>query len=86
MPEFFEDHINEWMSEFNCLLQYENPLLHDDSEEDEPGAIDLLQQAVVENLNLYAEKYEEEFKHFLRNKNKFDQYFFLLLLKDTKVK
>lgn len=65
LPEFFEDSIAEWMGQFEALLKYENPLLVDASEEDEPDMIVLVQQAVVENLNLYAEKYEDEFKPYL---------------------
>ena len=67
LPEFFEDSIAEWMRLFDTLLKYENALLVDANEEDEPSAIDLVQQAVVENLNLYAEKYEDEFKAYLES-------------------
>jgi len=65
LPEYFEDHINEWMDEFAKYLEYNNPLLVDDSEEDEPGPVDRLQTAVIQNLKLYADKDEECFLPFL---------------------
>ncbi|KAF1778937.1 Armadillo-type fold [Phytophthora cactorum] len=66
LPEYFEDHIAEWMGEFLSYLSYENPALVDADNEDEPGPIDRLLVAIVENINLYAEKYDEEFKPFLQ--------------------
>jgi len=65
LPEFFEDHMQEWMAEFAKYLEYQNPLLTDADEEIEPSPIDKLQSAVVEDLNLYAEKDEEPFLPFL---------------------
>ncbi|KAE8910914.1 Exportin-2 [Phytophthora fragariae] len=66
LPEYFEDHISEWMGEFLSYLSYENSALVDTDNEDEPGPIDRLLVAIVENINLYAEKYDEEFKPFLQ--------------------
>ena len=65
IPEYFEDHMKEWMAEFFQFLSYDNALLRDADEEDEAGPIETLQAAIVENLKLYAEKYEEEFQPFL---------------------
>lgn len=67
LPEFFEDHIGEWMEEFAKYLQYKNPFLVDEDEEDEPSPIDKLQTAIIENLKLYADKDEEVFMDFLPN-------------------
>jgi len=67
LPEYFEDHMGEWMEEFAKYLQYTNPLLTDEDEETEPSPIDVLQAAIVENLNLYANKDEEPFLPFLPN-------------------
>ena len=66
IPEYFEDHMKEWMAEFHHFLSYDNAALRDPHEEDEPDAIDELQTAIVENIKLYAEKYEEEFQPFLQ--------------------
>ena len=65
LPEYFEDHMNEWMLGFAKLLEYNNPLLVDEDEELQPGPIDLLQSAVVENLYLYGNKDEEPFLPYL---------------------
>lgn len=67
LPEYFEDHMSEWMDGFAMFLQYSNPVLTDDDEETEPSPIDKLQAAIVENLNLYANKDEEPFIPFLPN-------------------
>lgn len=65
IPEYFEDHIAEWMQEFLSYFDYSNPQFVNDDNEDEPGLIDLLLVGIVENINLYAEKYDEEFKPYL---------------------
>jgi exportin-2 (importin alpha re-exporter) len=65
LPEYFENNIRAWMEAFLSLLLYKNPLLEDDDEENEPGPIDSLKTAIVENLDLYVMKYEDEFKDYL---------------------
>jgi exportin-2 (importin alpha re-exporter) len=65
LPEFFEDHMGEWMTEFAKFLKYKNPLLVDDDEETQSSCIDALQAAIVENLYLYADKDEETFINYL---------------------
>ncbi|CAI5953901.1 unnamed protein product [Closterium sp. NIES-65] len=64
LPEVFEDHLQEWMGEFHKYLTYENPLLNEKDPEKE-GILDQLKAAICENINLYMEKNEEEFKDFL---------------------
>ena len=61
LPEFFEDNITVWMEEFSKYLTYHNPILVNAGETIEPGPIEKLQAAIVENLSLYVTKYEEEF-------------------------
>ena len=65
LPEYFEDHIKEWMDVFLQFMSFKNATLSDPDEEDEPGPIEKLQTAIVQNVNLYAEKYEEEFGDYL---------------------
>ena len=65
IPEYFEDNITTWMNEYAKYLVYDNPLLHDDREE--TGPVESLQTAIIENLNLYASKYEEEFQPHLEH-------------------
>jgi exportin-2 (importin alpha re-exporter) len=64
LPEFFEDNMATWMDAFHGYLSYEDPSVASD-DESTPGSIEDLQAAVVENANLYAEKYEEEFQPHL---------------------
>ncbi|KAL7519691.1 hypothetical protein ACHAWX_004448 [Stephanocyclus meneghinianus] len=65
LPEYFEDHMAEWMGGFAKLLEYKNDALVDADEEMVPGPIDNVQVAVVQNLNLYSNKDEEPFLPFL---------------------
>jgi len=65
LPEFFEDHIDEWMKDFSMYLQYQNPVLTDADEETEPSPIDSLQAAIIANLDLYGSKDEEPFIPYL---------------------
>lgn len=62
IPEYFEDHIEEWMLLFHKFLSYSNSLL---DEESEIGPVDSLQIAIIDNLILYENKYEEEFKPYI---------------------
>lgn len=67
LPEYFEDHMSEWMEEFSKFLNYENMLLIDEGEEIESSPIDTLQAAIVQNLHLFINKDEEPFLPFLPN-------------------
>lgn len=65
LPEYFEDNMRLWMGEFAKLLEYANPLMVDRDEESEPGPTESLQTAIIENVELYVMKYEDEFKDYL---------------------
>lgn len=65
LPEYMEDHMSEWMGEFAKFLQYSNPFLVDNDEEQDPGPIDKLQAAIISSLKLFAERDEEPFQPFL---------------------
>mmetsp|Transcript_16833 Transcript_16833/g.23828 ORF Transcript_16833/g.23828 Transcript_16833/m.23828 type:complete len:877 (-) Transcript_16833:150-2780(-) len=67
LPEYFEDHMSEWMEGFSKYLSYQNPLLQGDDDDDEPGLVEKLQAAIVDNIYLYADKDEESFIPFLSN-------------------
>lgn len=60
LPEFFEDHMTEWMSEFLKYLNTNYP-----SSAHGLAVVDELRAAVCENINLYMEKNEEEFQAYL---------------------
>ncbi|KAG2280203.1 hypothetical protein Bca52824_051423 [Brassica carinata] len=63
LPEFFKDHMNEWMGVFNKCLSCNYPSL--ESTADGLELVDDLRSAVCDNINLYMDKYEEEFQRFV---------------------
>ncbi|KAF5733505.1 Exportin-2 -like protein [Tripterygium wilfordii] len=63
LPEFFEDHMNEWMGEFRKYLTKNYPAL--ETSGDGLALVDEVRAAVCENISLYMEKNEEEFKGYL---------------------
>ncbi|KAL3604227.1 hypothetical protein D5086_005086, partial [Populus alba] len=65
LPEFFEDHMKEWMTEFKKYLVNNYPVLESSAEG--LGLVDELRAAVCENISLYMEKNEEEFKDYLND-------------------
>lgn len=66
LPEFFENHMKEWMAEFRTYLTTPYPVL-EDTERDKEGIVDQLRAAICENINLYMEKNEEEFQEYLKD-------------------
>ena len=66
LPEFFEDHMKEWMSEFKKYLTTRYPALEEGSG-DGLAVVDDLRSAVCENISLYIEKNEEEFQGYLND-------------------
>ncbi|XP_072985086.1 exportin-2 [Typha latifolia] len=60
LPEFFEDHMREWMTEFRTYLVTSYAAVVEAE-----GTVDALRAAVCENLQLYMEKNEEEFRDYL---------------------
>ncbi|KAL0398016.1 UNVERIFIED_CONTAM: Exportin-2 [Sesamum calycinum] len=64
LPEFFEDHMDEWMIEFKKYLTVKYSAL-EDSGSDGLALVDELRAAVCENISLYMEKEEETFQKYL---------------------
>uniref|UniRef100_A0A673BIW8 Exportin-2 n=1 Tax=Sphaeramia orbicularis TaxID=375764 RepID=A0A673BIW8_9TELE len=64
LPEFFEDNMDTWMTNFHMLLTLDNKLLQTDDEE-EAGLLELLKSQICDNAALYAQKYDEEFQPYL---------------------
>ncbi|XP_037068726.1 exportin-2-like [Pollicipes pollicipes] len=64
LPEFFEDNMETWMPRFLQLLELDNRLLQTDDEE-EAGPLELLRTQICDNVTLYAQKYDEEFRPYL---------------------
>ncbi|XP_044263819.1 exportin-2 [Tribolium madens] len=64
LPEFFEDNMATWMSNFHTLLTVDVKALQNSSQ-DEAGVIEQLKSQVCDNIALYAQKYDEEFQPYL---------------------
>lgn len=73
LPEFFEDNINPFMTGFKMLLTFDTKhqellgevdntcLITYYQDDSNPGLLHSVQAAILKNINLYVEKYEEEF-------------------------
>lgn len=59
-----EDTLKRWFAEFHTYLVYDNPALAD-KDTDKETAIDAVKAAVCQNINLFMEQNEEEFKDYL---------------------
>ncbi|KAJ8663506.1 hypothetical protein O0I10_000748 [Lichtheimia ornata] len=60
LPEFFEDNMPQFMEFFKYYLVYHNQLL-DTGDEEEAGALEKIKTSICEVLELYTQKYEEDF-------------------------
>jgi exportin-2 (importin alpha re-exporter) len=67
LPPFFEDNMSAFMAELNRFLVFENKSIDDGEDTDTPSCIDALNVTVLEILNLYESKHDEEFRPFLQN-------------------
>ena len=65
LPEFFEDHIQQWMGFHIKFLTYSSTAIDAKAIDFESTQVERLQSALIENVALYAEKYEEEFQPFM---------------------
>ncbi|CCG83515.1 Importin-alpha re-exporter [Taphrina deformans PYCC 5710] len=61
IPEFFEDHMIEFMSILHKYLQYTNLLLTTDQDETTAGPLEKTKASICEIAELYAQRYEEVF-------------------------
>ncbi|SCU95530.1 LADA_0G16094g1_1 [Lachancea dasiensis] len=61
IPEFFEDNVQSGMGIMHKYLAYENPLLEDLDEEDQPSVVTKTKAAIEELVQLYTTRYEDVF-------------------------
>lgn len=66
IPEFFEDNMNTCFEVFHRYLEYSNPVLETDDDE-EIGLIESVKSSICEVLELYTQRYEDEFSSLLPN-------------------
>ena len=60
-----EDTLKGWFAEFHTYLTYDNPALAD-KDPDKQSPLDAVKAAVCQNINLFMEMNEEEFKDYLQ--------------------
>jgi len=60
-----KDTMDKWMDPFLQLLKYTNPALNP-SDPEKPSVVELVKASICESVQLYAAKYEEEFKKWLQ--------------------
>jgi len=63
LPEYFEDHMSEWMTLLHTLLTFESSLeaVVGDEDDEKAGLLHKVKSQVCRIINLYTSKYEEEF-------------------------
>ncbi|KAJ2909179.1 importin-alpha export receptor, partial [Coemansia aciculifera] len=61
LPPFFEDHMAEFMQTFHKYLVYMNPNA-ENGDDDVAGDLEEVKASICEIIELYAQRYEEEFK------------------------
>uniref|UniRef100_A0A5S6QFA0 Exportin-2 n=1 Tax=Trichuris muris TaxID=70415 RepID=A0A5S6QFA0_TRIMR len=64
LPEFFEDHMLVWMNAFLSQLTIDVGDKFKMGANDEPTSLDRLRTQICDNLTLYAQSYDEEFKPY----------------------
>lgn len=65
IPEFFEDNMNTGINILLKYLKFHNKLLEDDDEDDETNLVIQVKINIVELIQLYTTRYEEEFHKFI---------------------
>ncbi|KAK9239017.1 Cse1-domain-containing protein [Lipomyces kononenkoae] len=64
IPEFFEDHIDLLMGLVHKYLQYRNPTIETD-DDNESGPLEQVKASICELIQLYSQRYEEVFSKIL---------------------
>eukprot|EP00761_Pharyngomonas_kirbyi_P014201 gb/GECH01014231.1/.p1 GENE.gb/GECH01014231.1/~~gb/GECH01014231.1/.p1 ORF type:complete len:972 (+),score=173.25 gb/GECH01014231.1/:1-2916(+) len=64
IPEWFEDHRHDFFPPMQRLLSWDNPIVDDPDEEDDPTPLVEVKRVVCEIITLYMQKYEEEFEEY----------------------
>lgn len=64
LPAYFEDHLRQYMAELRKFLAFFSEAV-DSLSNDEPGPLDNVHASVMEVANLYATKFDEDFRPFL---------------------
>lgn len=65
LPDYFLEHLKEWMAPFIFFMKYKNPAL-DPTDPEVPGPVEEVQAVICEIINLFANKYDEDFKEWVQ--------------------
>lgn len=65
LPEYFEDHMEEWARGFLKILNLSLSSAPADTDDNDNSFFDQVQAETLDNITLCAEKYEEEFRPYL---------------------
>ncbi|CAD5226159.1 unnamed protein product [Bursaphelenchus okinawaensis] len=65
LPEFFEDHLEEWMSGYLKLLSLKLPNYESRSDDTEPNHLDNIKRVICDIAKLYSQRFEEEFMPYI---------------------
>ena len=65
LPEYFEDHLTEWMHMFTALLKYSNAALDAADDDAEPSPVSCLHSEAIDCFALLMSKEEEAFQPHL---------------------
>ncbi|AAS53644.2 AFR273Wp [Eremothecium gossypii ATCC 10895] len=61
IPEFFEDNMQVGMGIMHKYLAYDNPLLEDETEDEEASVVTKVKSSIAELVQLYTSRYEDVF-------------------------
>ncbi|CAD5230408.1 unnamed protein product [Bursaphelenchus xylophilus] len=65
LPEFFEDHLEEWMTGYLRLLALKLPTYEARSDSTEPNNLDNLKRVICDIAKLFSQRFEEEFLPYI---------------------
>jgi exportin-2 (importin alpha re-exporter) len=66
LPPFFEENLAAFMAELRRLLVYQNQDVEGADDDDAPSAVDRLIVSVLDTVDLYQSKHDEDFRPFLQ--------------------
>ncbi|KAF2074378.1 hypothetical protein CYY_004312 [Polysphondylium violaceum] len=69
LPEFFEDNLEKFTTEFHRYLQLniQTPSIVQSKSEEEPSLLNNIHTVICDIINLYTQKYDEEFQNHLQS-------------------
>lgn len=64
LPEFFDDHLEEFMTGFSNILAYNNELL-ESKEDDIEDLLSRVKSSILQSVNLFVQKYSDEINPYI---------------------